>query len=391
MSTPGIERISFYTPRYCLDLKDLAEARGAEYDKYRIGIGQEIMAVAPPDEDIVTMAASAAYPLREALDDVSMILFATESSIDQSKAAGLFVHGLLGLPARCRVVEMKQACYSATLALRLAVQSVATNPGSKVLVLTSDIARYELGSPAEPTQGAGAVAMLISDHPRILTLDPEAGIHSEDVMDFWRPNYRDEAVVEGKASTRIYLHTLKHAWTHYAEQTGRLPDDFDYCCYHSPFTSMARKAHQTLHKLQRTQGKPQQNRTFEEQVAPSLQYNRMTGNTYSASLYECLACLLDRAEAPLDDAALSFFSYGSGCTGEFFSGRILPGYQDNLLTHRHDALLKHRNHLTVRQYEDIFNLAVPRDGWDYTFGQYETGPFRFAGISGHKRHYEAVS
>jgi hydroxymethylglutaryl-CoA synthase len=386
----GIERISFYTPRYMLPLTDLAVARGADYEKYRTGIGQEIMAVAPPDEDIVTMAASAAMPLEAFFPSIDLLLFATESSIDQSKAAGLFVHGLLGLPNRCRVIELKQACYSGTMALRIAQQTVHANPAARVLVLASDIARYELQSPAEPTQGAGAVAMLISAQPAILTLDAEAGIHSEDVMDFWRPNYRDEAVVEGKTSTRVYLNALQHSWQHYREQTGRALTDFDHCCFHTPFTNMANKAYQTLAKLQ-DDGIPPDASGFERQVAPSLAYNRITGNTYSASLYECLTCLLDKAPENLDGKRVSFYSYGSGCTAEFFSGGITPGYREHLFTNQHEKLLADRTPLTVRQYEDVFRLCLPKDGWNYEFGQYRTGPFRFTGIGGHKRHYARAS
>jgi hydroxymethylglutaryl-CoA synthase len=384
----GIERISFYTPRYMLPLQDLAAARGADYNKYRIGIGQEVMSVPPPDEDIVTMAASAALPLAPLLSSVEMVLFATESSIDQSKAAGLFVHGLLGLPNRCRVMECKQACYSATLALRFALLYVQANPAAKVLVLASDIARYELESPAEPTQGAGAVALLVSSNPALIAIDPQAGMHAEDVMDFWRPNYREEAVVEGKASTRVYLHALQKAWEHYHEQTGRALSDFDYCCFHTPFSNMASKAYQTLSKIQKC-GQADQT-AYDLKVAPSLHYNRLTGNTYSASLYECLACLFDRATEDLTDRNISFFSYGSGCSAEFFSGKVMPGYQQHLQTARHQSLLDDRTPLTVRQYEDVFKLALPRDGWDYRFGQYRTGPFRFAGISGHKRIYETT-
>jgi len=386
--TTGIEKISFYTPRYMLPLEDLAAARGADYNKYRVGIGQEIMAVAPPDEDIVTMAASAALPLESYFTSIDTVFFATESSIDQSKAAGLFVHGLLGLPKRCRVIELKQACYSATLALRIATQMVSANPKTRALVLASDIARYELGSPAEPTQGAGAVAILVSNKPHILTLDPETGIYAEDVMDFWRPNYREEAVVEGKTSTRIYLHALQNTWKHYQEQSDRSLDRFDHCCFHTPFTNMARKAYQLLQKQQsKHTGTDKTEKTFEEQVAPSLHYNRLTGNTYSASLYECLACLLDQNDLELDQKKISFFSYGSGCTAEFFSGTISPGYKEHLFTKQHQALLQDRTALTVRQYEDVFQLSVPRDGWDHQFGEYRTGPFRFSGVSGHKRIY----
>lgn len=387
----GIDRISFYTTRYCLDLKDLADARGVDWKKYAVGIGQETMGIPPPDEDIITMAASAAKPIIDEVgsDGIELLLFATESSIDQSKAAGLFLHGLLNLPSRCRVVELKQACYSGTIALRMAAQAVAASPSTKALVIASDVARYDLGSPGEPTQGCGAVAMLVTAEPAILTLDPEYGVHAEDVMDFWRPNYREEALVDGKYSTRIYLNTAAEAWRQYREITGRSLSDFARCCYHIPFTNMAAKAHDRLLK---ESGVIEGRRALiESQVRESLAYNRITGNTYSASLYEGLTCLLDTSREPLDAERIGLFSYGSGSVGEFFSGVVTSGYRDFLYAEQHEKLLSSRNVVTVQQYEDIFNLSVPTDGWDHRFTEYQTGSFRLAGMQAHKRMYEAVS
>jgi len=387
----GIDRISFYTSRYCLDLKDLAEARDVDWNKYSIGIGQEIMGIPPPDEDIVTMAASAAKPIIDevGVEGIDLVLFATESSIDQSKSAGLFLHGLLGLQSRCRLVELKQACYSGTIALRMAALYVAASPQSKALVLTSDIARYDLGSPGEPTQGCGAVAMLITANPSLLTLDPEYGVHAKDVMDFWRPNYRGEALVDGKYSTRIYLNSLSESWKQYASETGRTLNDFTRCCYHIPFTNMASKAHDRL--LKDAGIREGRKEIIESQVKESLSYNRITGNTYSASLYEGITCLLDNANDPLDGKRIGLFSYGSGSVGEFFSAVVTPGYRDSLYTTNHKTLLESRSMLSVQQYEDIFNLNTPTDGWDYKFGEYQTGSFRLAGMHAHKRIYEAVT
>jgi hydroxymethylglutaryl-CoA synthase len=387
----GIDRISFYTARYCLDLRDLAEARGADWNKYSIGIGQEIMGLPPPDEDIVTMAASAAKPIIDEVgaDDIDLVLFATESSIDQSKSAGLFLHRLLGLQSRCRLVELKQACYSATIALRLAAQAVAANPASKALVLASDIARYELGSPGEPTQGCGAVAMLVTADPALLTLDAEYGVYAEDVMDFWRPNYRGEALVDGKYSTRIYLNSVSQSWKQYVDLTGRSLNDFSRCCYHIPFTNMAAKAHDRL--LKDSGIREGRKELIASYVQDSLKYNRITGNTYTASLYEGLTCLLDTSTQSLDNDRIGFFSYGSGSVGEFFSGVVTEGYKKFLYTENHEKLLNSRTRLSVQQYEDIFNLSIPTDGWDYKFGEYQTGSFRLAGLNAHKRIYEAVS
>ena len=181
----GIDLISFYTPNYFLDLKVLAEHRGVDKDKFYLGIGQEKMAIPPPDEDIVTMAASAAEPILEKIDrsSVELMILATESGIDQSKAAALFAHSLLELPRRCRAVELKEACYAATAGLQLAASWVKDHPDKKALVIGTDIARYDLRSPGEPTQGAGAVAMLVTTEPRVLALDAEYGNVAANTLD----------------------------------------------------------------------------------------------------------------------------------------------------------------------------------------------------------------
>ena len=386
----GIDLLSFHTPSYVLDLRILAEKRGVDPEKFITGIGQERMAVVPPDQDIVTLAANAALPVVEKAgrDNIELLIFATESGIDQSKAAAMFCHKLLGLPSACRCIETKEACYGATASLRMAAAMVAARPHTKALVLAADIARYDLASPGEPTQGAGAVAMLVSAHPRLLALDPESGFHAEDIMDFWRPNYREEALVDGKYSTRMYLTTLLEAWKNYKTASHRslLPDHAHFC-FHLPFTKIAYKSFERLCK---TEGldlppKPELARLLE----PALLYNRQTGNTYAACLYEALASLLDHAPAPLDLQRLGLFSYGSGCMAEFFSGVVQKGYREHLFTDAHHAMLDSRTPVTYRQYEDIFHYGVPKDGADHVFAPYRGGPFRLAGIKDHKRRYEA--
>jgi len=383
MMNIGIDQISFYTSQYFLDLKTLAKARGVDPNKYVIGIGQSKMGIPSPDEDIVTMAASAAFQLKERgeLDGIETLLFATESGIDQSKGAGMFVHGLLGLPERCRVVELKQACYSATAALRMAMGLVTMRPQSKVLIVAADIARYELDSPGESTQGCGAVAFTISVDPRVMTIDPEAGFYADDVMDFWRPNYLSEALVDGKYSTQIYIKALKATWKQYAEESGRSLDDFERFCYHIPFTRMAAKAHQKL-------ARGISDEELEKVIGESLIYSREAGNCYTASLYVGLTSLLDNAAEDLGGKRIGLYSYGSGCVGEFFSGMVQSGYRDALLIAEHQKLLNERVELTFQQYEDIYHYGIPTDGGQHIFPQYRTGSFRFAGLDAHKRIYE---
>ena len=389
----GIDDISFYTANFSLDLQELAANNGSDAAKYTVGIGQERMSVPGADEDVVTMAANACVPLLEGMaqrgegtNAINTILFATETGIDQSKAAGVYLHSLLKLNPRCRVVGLKQACYSATAALQLATAWVARKPQEKVLVVASDIARYDRQTPGEATQGCGAVAMIVSANPRLVALDPETGIHTEDVMDFWRPNYRSTALVDGKYSTKVYLRCVRSAWQDFQQQSQLQFGNFDYFCYHLPFSRMAQKAHNHLangnaHELSA--------QALEDQISSSLIYNRITGNSYTAAMYIGLISLLDNTALDLAGKRVGFFSYGSGSVGEFFTGTLVDGYQSMLHSEGHQSMLASRKPLNYAEYQTMYGFEVPVDGGDHAFAEQTNGKFRLAGISQHKRLYEA--
>ncbi len=389
MSSVGIDQISFYTSNYFLDLRTLAQLQSTDPDKYYQGIGQEKMGMAAHDEDIVTMAANAAYPLVQngEGEQISTLLFATETGIDQSKAAGVYVHRLLGLNNNCRVVELKQACYSATAALQMACALVARQPEKKVLVIASDIARYDLNTPGEATQGCGAVAIMVTAQPRILSIDPEVGNYAEDVMDFWRPNYRKTALVDGKYSTKIYLKALKQSWEHFCESSSLAFNDFSHFCYHLPFSRMAQKAHQHLARVNKSDLTAAE---LEQQIADTLSYNRIIGNSYTASMYIGLSSLLENCQHNLAGKRIGFFSYGSGCVAEFFSGTIVDGYQSVLFQEQHQAMLDKRQEVSYDEYLNLYYAPDPQDGEVHTIETDTQGRFRLATISHHKREYVVI-
>lgn len=383
----GIDSIAFYTPKYFLDLKTLAAKRGVSAEKFTLGIGQERMSVPPPDEDIVTMGAHAA---REALahtdpNEIDMLMFATESGIDQSKAAAIYVHSLLKLPESCQSFELKQACCSGTAGLQLALAHVKVHPDRKILLVASDVARYGLGSAGEPTQGAGAVAMVLSANPKLLAIEDEFGGYTEDVMDFWRPNYMEEALVDGKYSIKVYLRALSACWTAYTNKSNRTFNDMDRFCYHLPFTRMAEKAHVHLARMNDQSMDPDR---LEEQLEASLRYNRMTGNCYTASLYEGLVALLQTSEEDLTGDRVGLFSYGSGCMAVFFSGIVQEGYRDLLKLEANRRMLADRIELSYDDYETFYSSRLPTDGRDFQTDRHEGGVFRLAGVRNHKRQYE---
>jgi hydroxymethylglutaryl-CoA synthase len=385
----GIENISFATSEYVLPLATLAEATGVEVGKFHVGIGQELMSVPAADEDIVTMAATAAQPVLEGQDlsAIRTVLFATESGIDQSKSAGVYVHHLLGLDSRCRVIELKQACYSATAALQMAVALVARRPEQKVLVIASDVARYDRDSSGEPTQGAGAVAMLVSANPAVLAIEPVSGLHTADVMDFWRPNYRSTALVDGKYSVSVYMEALRAAWDDYREQGGHELAAFDRFCYHQPFTRLAVKAHRTLAK----HSGELSNDEADAQIANTLDYNRQIGNTYTASVYIGLLSLLENAAEDLSGARVGFFSYGSGSVAELFAGVVQPGYREMLRTARHREQIQRRREIDHSTYVRLHDHPEGLVNGDHEIAPETTGPFRLAAIRDHKRIYETVA
>jgi len=381
--TVGIDALQFYTPPFAIDLKVLAEHRGVDPDKFQHGLGQEQMAVMPPDEDVVTMAANAAEPLLEQGDreKIRLLLFATESGVDQSKAAGLWVHHLLSLPSSCRVMEVKQACYSATGALHLAASYLKEHPDEKVLLLASDNARYGLKSSGEPTQGCGAIAMLLSASPRLFALDRHQGVAASHVMDFWRPNYTSEAIVDGKYSTKVYLSTLIESFADYSLRSTRGFSDHDRFCFHIPFTKMARKAYERLAKHLQVPVE------YEEHVAPGLLYSKKMGNAYTAALYVGLASMLENDPSDLSGKRVGLFSYGSGAVGEFFSGIVQPSYRNVLSNTKHAELFENRTPLSYKEYEEFFTYTLPSDGGDHRTPRTTPSRFRLVGVKDHERLY----
>lgn len=384
----GIDKIGFYTPNYFLDLKTLAIARNIDPEKYYVGLGQRKMSVLPPGEDIVTMAANAASKILadEDLSQIEMLLFATESGIDFSKAAGIYVHKLLNLPNRCRIVELKQACYSATMGLQIALPYLQQNPTKKILLIASDVARYGLNTPAESSQGSGAIAMLLTANPRILTIENGSGIYCEDVMDFWRPNYCSEAQVDGRYSCDLYLRVLEECWNQYINITGRDFENHERFCYHVPVPRLVEKAHKRLIKIN-SQNALSKNANPESQVAASLIYGRETGNCYSAALYLAILSLLENDPENLAGSRIGLYSYGSGCVGEFYSAIVNKNYHEVLNTLANQEMLKLREELDYASYEKIYNFTFPEDGADFLLPEYKTGKFRLNALSKHKRIY----
>lgn len=352
----GIDKINFYVPPYYVNMVELAQAREVDPNKFLIGIGQSEMAVSPKTQDIVTFATNAAKEMltKEDLASIDMIIVGTESSIDESKASAVVLHRLLGIQPFARSFEIKEACYGATAGVQMAKNHVALNPNSKVLVIASDVARYGLKSGGEPTQGAGAVAILISQNPRLLVLEEENLSFTQDIYDFWRPIGYDYPLVDGPLSNETYVQAFEKVWQEYQKRYERTLKDFSAFSFHIPYTKMGKKA---LLSILETETSEEQTRLLEQYEA-SICYSRRVGNLYTGSLYLGFISLLENSKTLKEGDRIGFFSYGSGAVAELFSGKLVKNYHEHLNTQDHQKLLNQRQALSIREYEQMFEDSL---------------------------------
>ncbi len=291
MSTPvGIDALGFALPRLVLPMQVFAEGRGMEFEKLRFGLGLEDMAVPDADEDCVTLAAQAAWSVLEqhglAPHEIGRIYLGTESAVDAAKPSATYVHGLLEARfaaefgpralAHCDALDMTFACAGGVDALLNSADWVRAGRGRKALVIAADVAKYAPHSPGEYTQGAGAVALLVTEDPRILVLDDAVGVSVESAADFFKPRRRfskdelaaavggrtesgsehpfwatPEAVVEqylefpvfdGPYSNDCYVGRVREALGRYEAESGlRAMNDWFGMCFHLPYAFQGRR------------------------------------------------------------------------------------------------------------------------------------------------------
>src|SRR5690554_1082971 len=338
----GIDKLGFYAPKTYLDLETLAIQRQVNPDKYTIGIGQKKMALPSYSEDVITMALEAADSILDESDKqhIDTVFFATETAVDFSKAAGIYMHSLLGLKSSTRVLELKQACYASTGALFMACDHVRVHPDSKVLILASDVAWYGFETAGEATQGAGAIAMVISADPKIAQVF-QGKVITENRCDFYRPSYSSVPMVDGKLSIESYKTLLRQV---------EPKQPFNYICFHMPFAKMANKANEVL-------AYP----IGENELNIIKDYGSEIGNIYNGSLYLSLLSLVMQAPEDLSSQEVGMFSYGSGAIGEFFTLKLEKDYQQAINREKIQSIFNDRYALSIAEYEHMMNHYKKRE------------------------------
>ena len=264
---------------------------------------------------------------------------------------------------------------------------VENSPESKVLVIASDIAKYGVATPGEPTQGAGSVAMLITQNPRIMAFNNDNVAQTRDIMDFWRPNYSSTPYVNGMFSTQQYLDCLTTTWDEYKKRYDWTMGDFAAICFHLPYPKLALKG---LRKMMDKTLSQEKQDSLQENFDKSILYSQMIGNIYTGSLFLGLLSLLENAETLKAGDKIALYSYGSGAVSEFFSGELVEGYEAYLDKDRLSKL-KQRTALSVADYEKVFFEEVQLDeSGSAQFAGYEHQDYALVEIVDHQRRYSKV-
>jgi len=422
----GIDDISIYIPRLYLDAGDFAKARGLDPEKLERGLGIGQMAIVDTNQDPACLAANACLKVMQknklTPDKIGRLYVATESSFDESKAMNSYVIGMLEQVygedtfGHCGGIECKFACVSGSYALYDNTNWIRAGEAEDkhALVVVSDIAKYDLGSSGEVTQGAGAIAMLLNDNPRLLSFDPKVTSTSiKNEYDFYRPFGKETPIVHGQYSNLLYLIQVKNALIDYkrkVKKTGLIKlkegetilDYVDYLNMHLPYSNMGKKAlaylvrhewrdlprwkkiieeigmeepipkdprgtiESTLEDAEFMANDHQFTKLFtstvmyaelyESKLASSLIASKMIGNLYTASLYLGFRSSLEfeyQKGVDLEGKRVGFCSYGSGASAMIFSGVIQPEYDQVVKDMNLEAELGPRTKLSLDEYEEL--------------------------------------
>jgi hydroxymethylglutaryl-CoA synthase len=405
----GIDDLSIYVPRLFLPTTgEFALSRGIDPRKLIRGIGIERMAIPDAHQDAATMAAMSILGLMERNDllpqEISRIYVGTESGVDEAKAMGSYIIGMLeqifglGSFQGCSTVELKSACIGATIALENLCCWAAQDEGRAGIAVATDIARYPLRSPGEYTQGAGSIALLVKANPRLLALEDVWGTFARDEDDFFRPLGESTAVVNGKHSNLCYLEAMEMAFLSYRKRMLEqgilspkrgecLTDHLSHLLFHIPFPRMVEYASAAIlrrdwmdlprwreieeelgvepdprdfhdeesylaerskHEKSFSQTEMFQ-RAYQSKAYGTTLISREVGNIYTGSLYLGLLSLMEKRMLKSGER-LCFGSYGSGCSALVFSGIVQSD------DHPVSGILKEleeRREISLQEYEAL--------------------------------------
>lgn len=381
----GIDSISFDLPKIHLPIKTLALNRNIEPDKLINGLGLHKMSFPDVHQDVVTFASNAVLKLikQEQLqpDEIARIYVESESGVDSSKPIGSYIIQLLeqklgtGSFKNCDLTDITFACIGAVDALQTTLDFIRLNPDKKAIVVATDNAKYDLKSSGEYTQGAGAIALLITSNPRIIAFEKETGVSSQGVFDFFKPRrsiskneilnttdnpewfgileneisfYKEQPVFDGQYSNQCYINRITDAYFHYkkvSNQKSAIYQNWENILMHLPYCFQARRTFVEIYakenpfiKLDPTDvnqiksiSKSDAYLEFvTKTIFPSEIASGQVGNMYTGSIFLGLLSTLSfhyQNDYDITNKKFGFIAYGSGSKAKVFEGIVQENWK----------------------------------------------------------------
>jgi len=434
MKKVGINAIGYYVPNLYVEMQDLADYRNIPYPKLNKGLGLEQMAIPDANEDAASFAANALLKLFKDTNldptTVGRIYLGTESALDAAKPTATYAVEAVEKELtktygercfkHCDIVDLTFACIGATDALQNCLDWVRNNENRKAIVIASDVSKYQLLSTGEYTQGAGAVAFLITHNPSILTIDDVFGVATKSEGDFFKPRrtfaikdlaeevlntekispfwketkaniqvFKEEPVFNGQFSNQCYNDRITEALEHFniQKETNFLLD-WDQIAFHLPYSYHGRRiifdnwlkwikinnlydrlineignySEENKKDWLKKASKSTLYKTFvKNKIEPSEKASSKIGNMYTASIFMAFTSLLEQAynqDTDLTNQTIGFVAYGSGSKSKVFEGKIMSTWKENVSKLDLFNTLNNRIAINVNTYEDLHNEKI---------------------------------
>ena len=428
----GIDAIAFDVAKIHLPIITLAKARNIDPEKLEKGLGLLKMTLPDAHQDTVVFGANALTKLilnsNINLEDIARIYVGTESAIDSSKPIASFLVALMeqkfgeNTLSECDVVDFTFACIGGVDAMQNCIDFVRLNPTKKSIVVTTDIAKYDLNSTGEYTQGAGAVALLISSNPQIIAFDSNWSTSTKGVFDFFKPYrtlskevitgnlnnenwfdnleaeieiHKDQPVFEGQYSNQCYMDRTRTAYFSF-KKNANFPTSvyasWKSIIMHLPYSFQGRRMLSEIyvldHKNQIISGnedaseyqnklkeisKSEEYRNFvTEKLQPAEIASSLIGNLYTGSIFmgflSTLAHFYD-TKIDVSNEKFGFLAYGSGSKSKVFEGTIQPNWEAALANVHLFETLENSHEIGFESYEKLHkkeqkrSIESPKSEW----------------------------
>ncbi|OXB23276.1 hydroxymethylglutaryl-CoA synthase [Flavobacterium tructae] len=428
----GIDAISFDVANIHLPIKTLATARNIEPEKLEKGLGLIKMTLPDVHQDPVVFGANALTKLildhNINLNEISRIYVGTESGIDSSKPISSFLISLMEQKfgedtlAECDVVDFTFACIGGVDALQNCIDFVKLNPAKKAIVVTTDFAKYDLNSTGEYTQGAGAVAMLVTSNPRIIAFDENWATSTKGVFDFFKPYrtlskeeitkntnndlwfdnleaeieiHKDQPVFDGQYSNQCYMDRTRNAYFSFKKlknTTETLYNSWNSIIMHLPYSFQGRRMLSEIYALDSAEkiiseniesadyqlkikevAKSEEYRNFvTEKLQPAELASSLIGNLYTGSIFMGLLSTLAHfydTNKEIAGTQFGFLAYGSGSKSKVFEGTIQPEWKAALENVKLFENLEESVEIDFNIYESLHkkeqkqSVRTPKNEW----------------------------